>query len=136
MSQLRQHQSELARLKVDVKVVTFDNDCMSQAYLRDTQLTWPLLIDSRQELYQAYGLLRASWWTLLNPVTILGYLKLMWLGVRPGWPGSDWQQLGGDVIIDPTGNIRLKHISHDPHDRPTIATIMEIILKGNAIDAL
>ncbi len=131
---MRQHQSELARLDVDVKVVTFDNDFMAQAYVRDTKLSWPLLIDSRQELYEAYGLLRASWWTLLNPVTILGYLKLLWRGVRPGRPGSDWQQLGGDVIIDPAGNVRLRYVSNDPHDRPTIAMILEIILKGNAID--
>ena len=135
MAQLRQHQSELDRLGVDVKVVTFDNDFMAQAYVRETKLTWPLLFDSKQDLYKAYGLLRASWWTLLNPVTILGYLKLLWRGVSPGRPGRDWQQLGGDILIDPAGMIRLKHISNDPHDRPSVTAILKIIFECNATQA-
>ena len=124
MAQLRQHESELEEQDVQVKVVTFDADFMALAYLRETNLKWPILLDSQQSVYADYGFQRASWWALYNPLSIWGYLKLVFRGTFPGQPGSDWQQLGGDVVIDPAGNIRLHHISSNPHDRPSIESLL------------
>lgn len=102
---------------------------MATAYVTRNKLNWPLLIDKNQDLYRAYGFQRAGWWTLMNPKSIFGYLKLMMRGTLPGTPGRDVNQLGGDVIIDPSGNIRLHHISSNPHDRPDIAAIVDLVLQ-------
>lgn len=127
---MRQHEKELARHGVDVKIVTFDVEFMALAYIKETALKWPLLLDSQQELYQAYGLQRGGWWSLYNPEAIWKYLKLILRGRFPGRPGRDWQQLGGDVIIDPDGIVRLCHVSTGPHDRPEVETMMALVTGG------
>ena len=97
---------------------------MAMEYAQSTQLEWPLLLDTERQLYQAYGMERASWWALYNPVSIWKYLKLICAGKGPGKPGRDWRQLGGDVLIDPRGIVRLHFVSINSHDRPSVEAIL------------
>ena len=48
-------------------------------------------------------------------------------GFRLGKMGKDFLQLGGDVLVDPQGVIRLYYASHDPHDRPDFSEIQGVI---------
>lgn len=114
-------------LDVRVKIITFDDDFLAKAYVEDAKIPWPLLMDAKMEVYSRYGLKRANWWTLYNPVSIAGYLWLMIRGTRPGTPGKDWNQLGGDVLIDPEGIVRAHYTSSNPHDRPNIDSFLNII---------
>ena len=124
---MRQRESELDQLEVRVKVVTFDADYMARVYVEETNLMWPLLLDPEQKLYATYGMTKGSWWSIYRPSSIWNYLKLMFGGRKPGTPGKDWRQLGGDVLIDPQQIIRLHHISDGPHDRPEVQSILDII---------
>jgi alkyl hydroperoxide reductase subunit AhpC len=117
----------LKQNNIDVKVVTFDADVLALGYVKKTNLDWPLLLDPTQQLYQAYGMQRGNWWALYNPVSIWVYLKLILRGRPPGRPGRDWSQLGGDVVIDPNGIVRLQHVSVNPHDRPTIESLLKMV---------
>ena len=128
MSQLRDAKNELDALNIRVKIVTFDSDFLAKAYVKNSAIEWPLLLDSSDEnTYNSYGLQRASWWTLYNPLSIIRYLYLMMTGTRPGKPGSDWNQLGGDVLIDPDGIVRMQYVSESPHDRPEVSAILETV---------
>ena len=51
-------------------------------------------------------------------------------GVQPGKPGEDWRQMGGDVLIDPSGIVRLHFVSSDPHDRPSLEEIFATVESG------
>lgn len=99
---------------------------MALAYVKETKLPWPLLQDTEQQLYNAYGMGRGSWWDIYGPVSVWNYLKLIFAGKGPGKPGRDWRQLGGDVLIAPDGIVRLHYVSADPHDRPTVESILEL----------
>lgn len=110
-----------------VKIVAFDSDAMAKAYIKQSPVDWPLLLDVERKLYRAYGLPRGNWWEIYNPVSILRYLKLIGSGRRPGRPGSDWRQLGGDVLINPAGIIRFHHAAKSPHDRPDVETVLRIV---------
>ena len=127
MSQLRHQQERLKDLKIQVKIVGFDSDALARDYVQQTELSWPLLLDTNRELYSAYGMERGSWWSVSNPVAIARYVGLMLGGQKPGKPGCDVFQLGGDVLIDPDGIVRLHHASVDPHDRPSPEAIFEIV---------
>jgi hypothetical protein len=127
LAQLRQHENQLATLDICVSVVTFDSSPLARAYVESTKLTWPLLLDTDRTLYRAYGMTRGGWWSIYGPASIWRYLKLMSGGRQPGKPGSDWRQLGGDVLIDPAGIVRAHHISTSPHDRPSIDAMLQII---------
>ena len=97
---------------------------MAMAYVQDTQLPWPLLVDRERTLYHAYGMERGRWWDIYGPASSWAYLKLFARGRRPRLPGSDVHQLGGDVLIDPAGIVRLHHVGSGPADRPPVATLL------------
>lgn len=117
----------LGELKIETKVVTFDTDYMALTYVKSNAMTWPLLLDPDQSLYAAYGMQRGSWWQVYGPGSVWKYLGLMLKGRLPGRPGRDWRQLGGDVLIDPDGVVRLHYISADPHDRPPLELLLSMV---------
>lgn len=127
MSQLRQQETRLKELEIQVYVVTFDADFMAIAYLNEIGLPWPLLLDSQQSLYRDYGMAQGSWWSLYGVPSIWKYLKLIGSGRWPGRPGKDWSQLGGDVLIDPQGIVRFHYVSTGPHDRPAVESLMAVV---------
>ena len=108
-------------------VVTFDADFMARAYVEQTKLEWPLLIDTERKLYHAYGMLRGRAWDLYGPPAIWVYLKLLAKGRRLRKTGSDVTQLGGDVLIDPQGVVRLHKIGNGPADRPSVESILDLV---------
>jgi alkyl hydroperoxide reductase subunit AhpC len=127
LSQLRQRESIFDELDVLVKIISFDARFLAIAYVKETNLSWPLLQDPNQELYAAYGMLHAGWREIYGVSSILGYMRSMLRGNLPGKPGKDWHQLGGDVLIDPQGVVRLLHISTNPHDRPAVDSLIAAI---------
>ena len=127
MAQLRQRESELVARNISVKIVTFDGDVLATAYAQSTNLAWPLLFDRDLTLYSAFGMAKGSWWSIYGPSSIWKYLTLIFSGRKPGKPGSDWRQMGGDVLIDPEGIVRLHHISSSPHDRPEVDHILSLV---------
>jgi hypothetical protein len=131
---LREHQAELARRDVAVLVVTFEASWVAEAYVRETGLPWPLVIDEDRTLYRAYGMQRGRWWDLAGPAAIWAYLKLMTRGRWPRRPTGDVAQLGGDVLVDPAGTVRLRHVGSGPADRPPVKRLLALV-HGAAADA-
>ena len=74
---MREQDDRLEELGINVLVVTFDADFMAKSYVEQTKLPWPLLIDSKRELYRAYGMERADWWSIYGPASIWHYVKLV-----------------------------------------------------------
>lgn len=104
---------------------------MARAYVQDTGLEWPLLLDKDRSLYRAYQLERADVWSIYSPASIWHYLKLLFRGRPLRRPGSDTRQLGGDVLIDPQGIVRFHYASATPHDRPSPESMIEIVAAKN-----
>jgi alkyl hydroperoxide reductase subunit AhpC len=127
VSQLRQREDELNQLGVAVVVVTFQSGFLERAYVDETGLQWPLLVDETRELYRAYGMERGRAWNLFGPRSIWKYLRLMVRGRLPKAPSGDPWQLGGNVLVDPQGMIRLHHVGSGPADRPKVEKILKIV---------
>ncbi len=124
---MRQHEQQLRTRKTNVIVVTFQAGWVVEAYVEQTGLTWPILADPNLELYRAYGMERAKWQDLWGFSTWWVYMKLMARGRRPRRSDADMAQLGGDVLVDPEGIVRLHHVGKGPADRPTVESIIEMI---------
>ena len=97
---------------------------MAKSYVESRDLIWPMLVDDELTLYHAYGFERATLGKLLGPITTLKYVWLMLTGTKPGSPGKVIRQMGGNVLIDPDGVVRMHHRSVTPHDRPGIEEIL------------
>lgn len=122
---MRAVESELDTRRVAVAVVTFDSGPIVETWVRQTEFEWPLLLDTKRDLYRTYGMLRGRAWDLYGPPAIWAYLKLMARGRWLRRPGSDVTQLGGDVLVDPEGVVRLHHVGSGPADRPSISSIVD-----------
>ena len=96
----------MKKLDVRVVVVTFQSGPIVEAYVRDTRLEWPILIDSPLEVYQAYGMNRGHWWSIFGPPAWWSYVKLLLRGRRLRMPSGNVSQLGGNVLVDPKGIVR------------------------------
>ncbi len=110
-----------------VVVVTFECGPLAQAYVRETELRWPLLIDESRALYSAYGMDHGRWWDIWGPASWWAYGKLLLRGRRLHRSDGDVNQLGGDVLIDPAKMIRLHHVGHGPADRPSVSSLLEVV---------
>ena len=130
MSQLRQRADELERLGVDVLVVSFEAGPMVLAYARTTGLPFPIVVDEKRWLYRAYGMLHGQKRDLWGPASVLVYLRLMLRGRRLRLPTGDTAQLGGDVLIDPAGVVRVHHVGSGPADRPAIDELLDVVRGG------
>lgn len=113
-----------------VVVVTFEADFLARSYMKETKLTWPILVDADRKLYKAYDMLSAGFWNIWGPKTWWAYLKEICKGRLPRKSTGDVNQRGGDILIDPTGVIRFHHVGEGPADRPAIDSILSII-KGH-----
>ena len=122
--QLQQCESEFERRNVKVVVVTFEASLFARAYLEDTGLRWPLLIDTTRDLYRAYDMLEAGLWDIWGPQTWWAYFKEISRGRIPRNSEGDISQRGGDVLIDPRGTVRLHHVGKGPGDRPSVRSIL------------
>lgn len=108
-------------------IITFENDFFARSYVEETAIAWPVLIDGERELYQAYGMLKASFWDLWGPQNWRVYLRELLKGQKLHRPTNDIHQRGGDVLVDPQGIIRLHHVGTGPADRPSVETILQMI---------
>lgn len=128
---MRQHEHEFPGLGLRVVVVPFEARERAEAYVRATGLAWPLLIDRERTLYRAYGMGRGRWSAIWGPATLWAYARLIVRGRRVRRPTDDVQQLGGDVLVDPTGRVALRRVGKGPADRPAVPAILDRIRQAS-----
>ena len=124
---MRRHEDQVERLGLEIVVVTFEARERAEAYVRETGLRWPLLIDPGRILYSAYGMGRGRRSAIWGPATWWAYLQLIGRGHRLRRPTGDVQQLGGDVLVDPAGRVALHHVGKGPADRPAVAALLSTL---------
>lgn len=108
-------------------MVTFEGISVAEAYARESGLKWPILVDESLALYSAYGMGHGGRWDIWGPASWGLYIRLLLRGRKLQMPTGDVHQLGGDVLIDPAGIVRLHHVGRTPADRPTIESILDRI---------
>lgn len=127
---MRQFETELESLNVAVVIVTFQHGPIVDAYIRQTGVGWPVLRDPSLALYRAYGMNRGRWWHIFGPPAWWVYAKLLARGRRLRMPSADVTQLGGDVLVDPNGIVRLHHVGKGPADRPAVQSLVDVVRKS------
>ena len=130
-----QYEEQLQQLQVKVLVATFELGPLAELYVRETGLQWPLLVDETRKLYSAYGMYRGRWRDILGPAAWWMYAQLLVRGRQLRSSSGDVKQLGGDVLIDSAGIVRLHHVGSGPADRPSVSTILEVVQSSPASEA-
>jgi alkyl hydroperoxide reductase subunit AhpC len=123
---LQQHEQALNELGTRIVVVTFERVAVAQRYANETEIRWPVLVDTTRALYRAYGMQRGRAWDIWGPRSWWAYAKEAVRGRFPRRPTDDTAQLGGDVLVDPHGAVRLLHVGAGPADRPSMDVILRV----------
>jgi hypothetical protein len=122
---LQQHERAFEDLGTRIAVVTFETTPFVRAYVAETKVTWPVLIDHNRTLYRGYGMHRGRLWDIWGLRTWLAYARELARGRLPRYSGADTRQLGGDVLVGPAGIVRFHYVGSGPADRPSVAAILE-----------
>lgn len=86
-----------------------------------------MLIDESRSLYRKFGMGCGSFWEIWGPQNWRAYIRLIVRGRLPRRPRNNVNQLGGDVLVDPEGIVRVHHVSRNPKDRPPIDMLLEVV---------
>ena len=126
---MKERYAEIRQLDAEVLVISSTQPPMAAVFLKDYPLPFPLVSDPSRAAYQAFGLGRTSWRSMLRLGSVGRYLKLMLRGWRPRMPseGEDVLQLGGDFVIDGTGCLVYVYRSVEPTDRPSVDNLVQAI---------
>jgi len=124
---LQQHAGEIGELPLDVIAVTFQPLEVARDYVAETGWPWPMIVDTRRSLYQCYAMNRGGLWAVWGPRSWWGFARLIFKGRRLRKPAGDVYQMGGDVLLEPDGTIRMNHVSSTPVDRPSVEEILELV---------
>lgn len=102
---------------LQVSAITFA-DPVSTNFVRQTQLVpFAMYYDMPRAVYQAFGMYEGTFGDVLNLNVLAKQLQLIPKGFIPSIGlRANIRQLGGSVVIDRAGVIRLHHLAH-PIDR-------------------
>ena len=125
---LKQYET-IKQLGCEILVITFVEPKRLVPYLARRPWPVPVVADPNLAAYRAFGLGRASTWSLFRPGVILRYLWHILHGWLPGQPEAkdDLLQLGGDFIMDEQRRIVFVYRSADPTDRPSARKMLKVL---------
>lgn len=118
-------------MAVNVVVLSFvENEHWAAAWIDETNMPYPLLMDRDKRSYQAFGLENsvAGAWSLR---TLWFYTKAFFSGRQLKGIKGDPNQLGGDFIIDQSGKLSYIYRSKASIDRPAIEDVLQELRKLN-----
>ncbi|MCA9756502.1 MAG: hypothetical protein KDA27_11925 [Candidatus Eisenbacteria bacterium] len=121
------------RIDRQVVVVSFEPADVLPRLAEPFPKEWAFVSNTSRDLYDAYGLRKASLLALLSPRTVLAYTRALFSGrLTSRGPRGDGErpevtQLGGDYVIDRAGTVRLAWESTTPADRPSIECYEEAL---------
>jgi hypothetical protein len=116
-------------LDLAVVVVTFEKAAIARGYAESSGLLWPLLLDEDRQLYYACGMEQGGMWDVWGWSSWKVYAQLLAKGRNLQRPTNDTKQLGGDVIVDPKGIVRLHWVGSGPADRPSVDRLLGTVSK-------
>ncbi len=90
---------------------------------------FPILGDPKAAAYQAFGMLRGNWWTVLGRSLVTDPLETMRLVLQADMrgaalPAADVLRLPGVVVVDAGGTARFEYKSKEPSDLPPNADVL------------
>jgi alkyl hydroperoxide reductase subunit AhpC len=124
--QVHRFRQEFETRRTNVLIVGFEKEQRARDWMRLAQVDFPFLIDLDRAVYRDYGVERSifrSWHPRVLWFHIKRFLKSKGVPIFR----ADPTQLGGDILIDREGYIRLIYTSKDAMDRPSVVELLAAI---------
>lgn len=130
---MAEHNDRLDAAAIEVLVIGFEVRARLTWLKRRIDSPFRFVVDEERTTYGAFAMGRASWSrTYLHPGVIAGYGRMLAKGESPDLHlGQDRRQLGGDVVLGPSGEIVLSHPERGPEDRAPVGRIVTAALDAS-----
>lgn len=121
---MREFDEEIGRLQGRVAVISFATPNQLKGFAQRLGHPFLWLADPERVSYRRFGSKRRGPFAIAPPRVIWGYAVLLLRGTRWRPAQLDWAQMGGDFVLDPEGNLTLRHVSASSDDRPEPSALM------------
>jgi hypothetical protein len=97
-------------------------------FRRRQKIDVPVLADEKLETYKLIGARKGGWGELLGPkVVAKGAITTLRTGAIQGRTVGSATQLGGALVIAPSGEIVFKHLAHDASDNASPQELLDAV---------
>jgi AhpC/TSA antioxidant enzyme len=124
---LRQQQRFFESKGVQIVAVGMGAPGQAQEFKKSRNISFPLLSDTSQRSYNAYGLGRFSFAAELSGNSLGAMFQQATKGHFAGIPVGDITQLGGTFLIDQSGIARFVHRDRTTSDFPTVSSLQKVV---------
>jgi hypothetical protein len=120
---------DFAKLNTKIIVVVQAKPEVLKTFLDRNPQKVRFVSDPTREAYKQFQLKRNSLISFLRLWEIWGYLKIIGRGFKPTLPykGEDYQQLGGDFILNQKGDVLSEARPTGATDRPSAEELLQVI---------
>jgi alkyl hydroperoxide reductase subunit AhpC len=125
LAQLRRQAAEFAERHTNVVTITFGPASRMEAWLRQTESPFLLLLDRQRAAYRAYSVRRSL--ASLSIAAVRRGRELAKQGQQVTYLQGDPLQLGGTFIVDASGIVRFAHRSRTPIDYPPVEELLALL---------
>jgi hypothetical protein len=121
---LRAHQTEFEKRGANLAAVGLGDFTFARAFIEQTGITFPLLVDDQRQAYEAMELKEANIFHLLRKDNMVRRKEAKAAGFRQEGIKKNPFQLGGSFVFGPGNFDRFAHISETFSDNAPISSLL------------
>jgi hypothetical protein len=124
VAQLRAHEQEFRARNVAIAAIGLGDQQYAQEFRRESNMTFPLLVDAQRKAYSAIDLKNASLLHMLKKENFVARQRAQAQGHRQHKLGKNPFQLGGTFIFGPGERDIYAHVSQTFGDNAPVADVL------------
>lgn len=132
MAELQRRRPEVEEAGGRVLIVSFGSQEGALQWLDITGCQFDMVTDEERKIYKAFGL-KVSIHKVWQISSMMHYAELKAAGValpkKLDNVKDDPNQMGGDFILNPGGEVSMVYCSKIPHDRPSVDELLPNLKK-------
>jgi peroxiredoxin len=124
---LRERYDEITALGSDIVAIGTGDRRYAEAFVRDTEIPFVVLVDDDADAAHAASIPTASWYRLLHPRTWRATRETSKRGYHVHKTGKRVKQLGATFVIGAGDRVRYEHIDDDSTDHASVDDVVAVL---------
>lgn len=121
---MRDHHDEITALGADVVAIGTGDRRYAEAFVREEQLPFLVLVDDDAVAAHAASVRTVSWFGLLHPRTWKATRETSKRGYHVHKAGKRVKQIGATFVLGPGDRVRYEHLDADSTDHAPIPEVV------------
>ena len=121
---MRDQREEIRAAGADIVAIGTGDRAYAERFVRDTGITFPVLLDDDARAAHAASVTTASWFGLLHPRTWKASRDASKRGYHVHKAGKRVKQLGATFVLGAGDRVRYSHIDSDSTDHASVDEVV------------